>query len=106
MRRWAVALVMLALLAPAAGASAQGTLPSYGLVQLRGVPDGARVDLDGRFWLEADGLDTRWLVVPRGPHRLTVHVPDHEPVERRVDVVDGRTQVVRIGSAAGKQRAR
>src|SRR5262249_50956439 len=39
---------------------------TYGLVQLRGVPDGAAVDLDGRFWLTATGLDKRWLALPEG----------------------------------------
>src|SRR5579875_2420067 len=39
---------------------------SYGLVQLRGVPDGAAVDLDGRFWLTAAQLDQRWLGLPEG----------------------------------------
>ena len=42
---------------------------NYGLVQLRGVPDGASVDLDGRFWLTADALDGRWLALPEGSTR-------------------------------------
>src|SRR5207245_1569273 len=49
---------------------------SYGLVQLRGVPDGAAVDLDGRFWLTAERLDERWLAVPYGKHTRV----DHERV--------------------------
>jgi len=70
---------------------------SYGLVQLKGVPEGASVDLDGRFWLKAERLESRWLALPRGPHTLTVHVEGHEPAERRVDVESGKTQVVRFG---------
>ena len=70
---------------------------SYGLVQLRGVPDGAAVDLDGRFWLKADGLDQRWLAVPHGEHTLAVRVRGSQPVERRVEVKPGKTSVVRFG---------
>src|SRR5206468_2577781 len=58
---------------------------TYGLVQLHGVPNGAAVDLDGKFWLTASDLDTRWLALPQGEHRLTVRVADAEPVERRID---------------------
>ena len=70
---------------------------SYGLVQLRGVPDGASVDLDGRFWMKAQGLASRWLALPRGPHTLTVRVEGREPAEQHVDVQPGKTQVVRFG---------
>jgi hypothetical protein len=70
---------------------------SYGLVQLRGVPDGAAVDLDGRFWLKADGLDQRWLAVPHGEHTVAVRVRGSQPVERRVEVKPGKTSVVRFG---------
>jgi hypothetical protein len=77
--------------------SADAGAATYGLVQLRGVPDGAAVDLDGRFWLEAQTLDERWLALPHGSHTLTVRVEGREPVERRVDVVAGKTLVVRVG---------
>jgi len=70
---------------------------SYGLVQLRGVPDGAAVDLNGRFWLRAEGLDQRWLAIPYGEHTLTVRVRGSAPVERRVEVQSGKTSVVRFG---------
>ena len=72
---------------------------SYGLIQLRGVPDGATVDLDDRFWLTAERLDERWLAVPRGEHTLTVRVRGSEPIVRRIDVSPGKTQVVRFGSS-------
>src|SRR5579884_4174879 len=104
MRALARALCAAIVLAPATAALAADALPSYGLVQLRGVPDGARIDLDGRPWLVAEGLDGRWLVVARGPHRLTIHVPDHEPREQRIDVVDGRAQVVRVGERPTRRR--
>lgn len=70
---------------------------SYGLVQLRGVPDGAAVDLDGRFWLTADGLDQRWLALPDGEHTVAVRVRGSAAVERRVEVKPGKTNVVRFG---------
>ena len=70
---------------------------SYGLVQLRGVPDGAAVDLDGRFWLTAERLDERWLAVPYGKHTLVVHARGSQPVEQRVEVKPGKTSVVRFG---------
>jgi len=70
---------------------------SYGLVQLRGVPDGAAVDLDGRFWLTAEALDQRWLAVPYGEHTVAVRVRGSEPVEQRLEVKPGKTSVVRFG---------
>jgi hypothetical protein len=70
---------------------------SYGLVQLRGVPDDAAIDLDGRFWMTAARLDQRWLALPRGAHTLTVRVRDLAPIERRVDVEPGKNQVIRFG---------
>ena len=78
-------------------ASEEAERASYGLVQLRGVPDGAAVDLDGRFWLKADGLDQRWLAVPHGEHTVAVRVRGSQPVERRVEVKPGKTSVVRFG---------
>ncbi len=73
---------------------------SYGLVQLRGVPDGAAVDLDGRFWMTAAQLDRRWLALPHGRHVIAVYVEGKQPVERRVDVAAGRTHFVRFGPFA------
>jgi len=70
---------------------------TYGLVQLRGVPNGASVDLDGRFWLTAQGLDQRWLAVPRGEHTIAVRVRDADVVERRIEVKEGKNHVVRFG---------
>jgi hypothetical protein len=72
---------------------------SYGLVQLRGVPDGAAVDLDGREWLHAEGLDQRWMALPDGEHVITVRVDDRSPQERRIVVKAGSSQTVRFGSA-------
>lgn len=72
---------------------------TYGLIQLRGVPDGAAVDLDDRFWLTAERLEERWLAVPRGKHTLTVHVRGSEPIVRQIDVSAGKNQVVRFGSS-------
>ncbi|HYV56530.1 MAG TPA: hypothetical protein VE911_03250, partial [Candidatus Nitrosopolaris sp.] len=76
---------------------------NYGLVQLRGVADGADVDLDGRFWLRAQELDTRWLALPRGSHTLVVHVEGAEPIERRIQVESGKTQVVRFSAPARRR---
>jgi hypothetical protein len=70
---------------------------TYGLVQLRGVPNGASVDLDGRFWLTAKDLNDRWLALPRGEHTIAVRVRGSEAVERRVDVREGKNHVVRFG---------
>lgn len=70
---------------------------SYGLVQLRGVPDGTAIDLDGRYWLSAADLDERWLALPQGPHTLAVKLPGAEPVVRRIQVEAGKSQVVRFG---------
>jgi len=73
----------------------------YGLVSLHGVLDGAAVDLDGRFWLTAEALEQRWLALPRGAHTLTVHVSGARPIERRIQVRAGATQVVRFAKTAG-----
>lgn len=70
---------------------------SYGLVQLRGAPDGASIDLDGRFWMTAQDLDDRWLALPAGVHTLAVRVGNAAPVSRRVDVRQGEKHVVRFG---------
>ena len=75
----------------------EGLRATYGLVQLRGVPDGAAIDLDGRFWLTAKQLDQRWLALPHGEHTLSVRVRGAEPVERHLSVAAGQTQVVRLG---------
>ena len=82
---------------PPAESDEEASRATYGLIQLRGVPDGASVDLDGRFWLTAQHLDQRWLAVPRGEHTLTVRVRGSEPAERRIDVVEGKNQVIRFG---------
>jgi hypothetical protein len=70
---------------------------SYGLVQVRGVPDGAAVDLDGRFWVTAKALGERWLAIPQGEHVVTVRVPGFDPEERRVDVKPGKAETLRFG---------
>ena len=72
---------------------------TYGLVQLHGVPDGAAVDLDGRFWLTADGLDDRWLALPEGTHTITVRVGRETPLQRTVEVKPGASTVVRFPSS-------
>lgn len=78
------------------GPSDEDAQASYGLVQLRGVPDGADVELDGRFWLRARDLDQRWLALPQGNHTLVVRTRDGAPLERQVEVAAGRMQVVRF----------
>src|SRR5262245_28517629 len=80
-----------------ASAYADARSASYGLVQLRGVPDGATVDLDGREWLHADGLDQRWMALPDGEHVITVRVDNRAPQERRIVVKAGSSQTVRFG---------
>jgi len=84
--------------APPAESDEEASRATYGLVQLRGVPDGASVDLDGRFWLTARALDNRWLAMPRGEHTVTVRVRGGDSQDRRVDVKEGKNQVVRFGS--------
>jgi hypothetical protein len=72
-------------------------------VQLRGVPDGADIDLDGRFWMQAQDLDQRWLALPQGTHTLVVRTKDAAPLERRVEVAAGRMQVVRFDTATKRR---
>jgi hypothetical protein len=67
---------------------------SYGLIRLAGVPDGAEVELDGRFWLTAHDLDDRWLALPEGEHRLVVTREGRESIVRTVRIVPGRTHVL------------
>jgi hypothetical protein len=87
---------------PPPNADGQGGAPdadvsTYGLVQLRDVPDGAAVELDGRFWLEAHGLGERWLAVPSGAHTIVVRAQGFEPAERQLDVAAGERLVIRLG---------
>ena len=77
-------------------AAADPLRASYGLVQLHGIPDGAKVELDGRFWLTAELLDRRWLALPQGEHTVAARVHGGEPIERRVEISAGKTQVVRF----------
>ena len=74
---------------PEGGTSAPTAPATYGLVRLRGVRDGASVDLDGRFWLTADRLDDRWLALPEGTHTIAVRDGDAPPVTREVSVSAG-----------------
>jgi hypothetical protein len=67
------------------------------LIQLRGVPDRATIDLDGRPWLDGRNLGNRWLAVPAGAHTISVRAEGYETFERSIDVSPGRNQVVRIG---------
>src|SRR5262249_13704483 len=87
----------------ASGRTAPGSctarIGTYGLVQLHGVPDGAAVDLDGRFWLTADGLDDRWLALPEGSHTIAVRVGNGTPLKRTVEVKPGASTVVRFPSS-------
>jgi hypothetical protein len=69
---------------------------SYGLIQLRGVPEGATVDLDGRRWLDGHNLSGRWLALPAGVHTIAVRADGYEAVEQRIDVTAGRSQVVTV----------
>jgi hypothetical protein len=69
---------------------------SYGLIRLDGVPDGAAVELDGRFWLTADDLDERWMALPKGEHRIAVTVGDARPVVRTIRIVPGRSHVLKF----------
>ena len=84
--------------APEASPSPSARIGTYGLVQLHGVPDGAAVDLDGRFWLTADGLDDRWLALPEGNHTVSIHVGNATPLRRTFDVRPGASTVVRFPS--------
>jgi hypothetical protein len=70
---------------------------TYGLMQIRGVPDGAEIDLDDRFWLDAQELDNRWLAVPEGRHTITVRVEGNDPVTRDIEVRAGAKQVTKFG---------
>jgi hypothetical protein len=71
---------------------------SYGYVQLHSVPEDATVDLDGRFWVDARQLDERWLPVTPGAHTITVRPRDGSPLDRRVDVPAGASQVISLDS--------
>jgi hypothetical protein len=67
-----------------------------GLVQLLDVPDGATLSLDGRYWLEAHSLEGHWFRLPAGTHTISIRATGHASAERRVDVVAGGQQVVRL----------
>jgi hypothetical protein len=67
---------------------------TYGLVRLHDVPDGAAVDLDGRFWLTASGLDDRWLALPAGRHTIAVRPKNGSAATFDVDVEPGGRQTV------------
>jgi hypothetical protein len=67
---------------------------TYGLVQIRDVPDGAALDLDGRFWLTASGLDDRWLALPAGRHTIAVRPKDGAAATFDVDVEPGGRQTI------------
>lgn len=67
---------------------------SYGLVKLRGVPDGASVELDGRYWLTAARLSERWLALPRGRHTLTIRPQQGAASEHTVDIKPGVNVVI------------
>ncbi|MGH7895382.1 MAG: hypothetical protein ACREQL_11990 [Candidatus Binatia bacterium] len=81
----------------AQGGSPYADSSTYGLIQLRDVPNGAAIDLDGRFWLEAHDLGKRWLAVPSGAHTIVVRAQGFEPAERRLDLGAGERQVIRVG---------
>jgi hypothetical protein len=74
-----------------------GERATYGLIQLRGVPDGADVDLDGRFWLRAQALDNRWLAVPQGQHTIAARVEGDESQPRDIEIRAGAKQVLKFG---------
>ena len=76
---------------------------SYGLIRLDGVPDGAAVELDGRFWLTADDLDDRWMALPQGEHRIAVTVGDAEPLVRTIRIVPGRSHVLKFDASARRR---
>jgi hypothetical protein len=83
---------------PRSGSSEERTRPaSYGLIQVRGVPDGAQIDLDDEFWLEARDLDNAWMAISEGRHSITVRVDGNEPVKREVEMRAGAKQIVKFG---------
>jgi len=84
--------------APEAAPPSTPRIGTYGLVQLHGVPDGAAVELDGQFWLTADGLDDRWLALPEGNHTVSIRVGNGTPLRRTFDVRPGASTVVRFPS--------
>jgi hypothetical protein len=86
------------------GAQADSQDPgTYGLIQLRGVPDGASVFLDGRFWLVAHGLDGRWLALPDGQHTITVRMTGYQEVTTSLEVVPGTSRVFQIQPMRGAE---
>lgn len=74
---------------------------SYGLVRIRGAPDGADIDLDGRFWLVANALGMRWLALPEGEHVIAVRAERRDPIERRVVITAGKTHIVHVAVPPG-----
>jgi hypothetical protein len=73
---------------------------TYGLVRLLDVPDGARVSLDGRYWLEAHDLAGQWFRVSPGRHTISVRASGSAPVEYEANVVAGQQQELRLGPLA------
>jgi len=71
-----------------------------GSVRFLDVPNGARLTLDGRYWLEAEHLEGQWLSVPAGTHTVGIDAKGYAPTDLRIDVVAGQQQDVRIGPLA------
>ena len=87
--------------APPPQAEAEGIPPvdlsTYGLIQIQGVPEGAKIDLDDRFWLEGSReLDHRWLALPSGTHTIDIRATGYESSERRVDITAGDRKVLKV----------
>jgi hypothetical protein len=72
-----------------------------GLIRLIDVPNGARLSLDGRYWLEAHELDDYWFRLPPGTHTLGIRANGYPPLERQIDVVAGSQQDVILGLPMG-----
>jgi hypothetical protein len=88
----------------AAGAAAPGApagAATSGLIRLIDVPDGARLWLDGRYWLEAHELDDYWFRLPPGMHTIGIRAQGYPALERQIDVVAGSQQDVILGRPVG-----
>jgi outer membrane receptor for ferrienterochelin and colicins len=64
---------------------------STGVVEVRTIPPGATVFVDGR---PAGGTTPMNFRVPAGPHTVTISLSGYRPVQRTVDVPAGQSTAI------------
>ncbi len=80
-----------------------GSLPSYGTLDIRSVPAGASIYLDGVY----AGYTPRTLFVQQGFHTVTIAKSGYQSYESAIFVLGGRTRTINptlVGTAPANQR--